>query len=463
LAAKFDYQLTYAGVPLLLDHCQGMASSGHVMGVPSEGGLERIERLLPKGTTRSLWPPPHRGRNLLAVAQAEGVQEDRPIKVGEWFYPHGAGRYSTFYGLASSSQVKEMIRISQGRAHEFVMHATPQGAGVSGNLYELASDLYLLPPRPLAEHGGKFDGLYLICLVDERYYWQNSPVTFQVFKTTTWDDLIDLAAAALGIEVDYTPIEAVYQSPEPDSQLWASCDDAGTLLDAVALNLGRVFVRSLAGGYSLQTVDDARTSALASRDKVREAGGQFFVSGAGTFKTGDTRQTAKTVVPELLTFSYPKYVRGDDPVPHFLQPRGEGSKWYTESYGADYKLTVSLTSGLSYSGTTGLAMMSGTGLSGLAGTSNAHVRSTAKSVYLTEIDAADLSGNLPENYSGLVSLSLKTARDYYARQRFADADEVFAGTLAWEPDGLYDITWTYSHAAMGAHTRVQRPEWSRWP
>jgi hypothetical protein len=88
----------------------------------------------------------------------------------------------------------------------------------------------MLPPRPLAELGGSFDGLYLVTLVDERYYWQNMPVRLPIQQGMTWDYLLNELAIVLGI-VLYTnsPIEDVYGKPELDSQLW-TCQESATTL-----------------------------------------------------------------------------------------------------------------------------------------------------------------------------------------------------------------------------------------
>ncbi len=103
--------------------------------------------------------------------------------------------------------------------------------------YTIQTKLYMLPPRPLAEHGSAFDGLFLLTLVDERYQGQYQPITFKITNTTTWDALIQKLAQAQKIAINYEPIPASYGRPDPDSQLWLNEETVGAVFDAVAANI----------------------------------------------------------------------------------------------------------------------------------------------------------------------------------------------------------------------------------
>jgi hypothetical protein len=402
-------------------------------------------------------PSRYPGRNLGAIAFQDeiGPQPSSGIRIGEWYYPVGAARWSVFRGLATSTMAKQMLAATQGRlAKPFVMKALPISPDNPQEAdYTLTSNMYMLPPRPMAEHGKCFDGLYLITLVDERYYWQNTPATLRITKDSTWAGLISQLSTLLGVTIGYSAIPSSYATPEPDSQLWTNLESAPILLDAVAHNIGRVVVRNLDGTYDLPTPAESQADVIANRGQVikvvRMAGGDMFNS--GTFlPIGNLFQAKNAIVPDLVRITFPKYIQGDDPVPHMVNPRYQNQRpscWYEESYGDTFVVDVPLASG-------------GPLASGVSGQVNDYtIHTTAKALYSGEAQA--VSGGNPVNLSGVRALARQIAEDYYGWQLGAALDEVYPGTFSWTMEGFHDIIWTYSERLRLASTRAVRSEWNQ--
>lgn len=462
------YSLIYAGIPFLSDVARivrmPMKHSDMEVGAqlppekhqPESDLIEEINRLIPSLYLQDFTnSPDFLGRNIssLAAPQTALPHPGPEVRIGDWYYPTMASRWSVFRGLMTSSQVKAVLDLTAGAsigAYSLTMKAVPTTAALPETSYTVSSAMNMLPPRPLAEHGGQFDGLYLITLCDERYYAQFVSSTFKVTRDSTWALAIAQLSADLGIAITYDTIPAAYPGPEPDSQLWANQESAAALLDAAAYNLGMVVVRNLNGTYNLYSPATSQTIAATNRGNatllIRTAGGDIFNSGTQNLKVGDLTRSRNFIVPSAVSVTYPKYVIGDDPVPHFFNSRYQNPRptsWFEDSWGGSYTQTVLIASG-------------GAMVSGLVGENITHsVRSTAKALYSGEINP------LPINQSGLTALSMQIAGDYYGNQVAAALDEVYPGTLALTLEGIHDVIWTYSERSRLASTRVMRCEWNR--
>jgi len=479
-----SFQLTFAGVPFVADQAKVVRLNLNLGQTSSDPDnlpprtqqplvdlVDELNRLIPFRYLSDFNPPSiYPGKNLAGL----GVVEHRnpnanDLRVGDYYYPFGATRWSVFRGLATSHMVKDMLAATQAGGGNvgatFVMANQPVGAINPGGpqAYRISTSLYMLPPRPLGELGGSFAGLYLVTLVDERYtLFQGTTASLTVMQDTTWADLITDLADALGIVIDPFVVDPVYSQPEPDSQLWTSQQNAAVLLDAVAANLGRVVVRGLDGTYSLQSPQDSYSIALLNRGVVqrvvRTAGGEIFASGR-MLPVGDLTPAKNTVIPSFYNITYPGYVYGDDPVPHLVNTRYQNqrpSTWNEDSYGGVLTVTVPITSGPVIT----RPVLSG-GLANVViqGAGDQFIHDTAKALYPSEA----VLDQPPINASGLTALAMQMARDAWERQLLIALDEVYPGTLAWVPEGTHDIIWTYSARQRQATTRVLRVEWNSQP
>lgn len=472
MATNNLYELSFAGVPFLADESamydlpgpaeKPKGDDAPVVGhQPCSDLIDELNRILPwhqfdDFTTTPAFP----GRNLSSLTRRDQdslTPNAQRVRIGEWWYPSGACRWSVFRGLMTSSMVAAVLKVvSEGTAATFRMKCPPFGAVATA--YTIETPMRMLPPRPLAEHGGGFDGLYLVTLADERYWWQNAPVHpsvasfFRVNQNSTWSGLIDALAFSLGVTISYSTIGGNYSRPEPDSQLWSSLENAAVLMDAVAANLGRQLVRRMDGVYLLEYPEYSAAAVSANiaalgRGPVRTAGGDIFQSGraaASTLKVGDLRKARNTIVPSEIVVSFPQYAVSD-PLPHFFNKRYANQRptnWSEDGYGGGWYETVPIASG-------------GRAVSGLTGVSTLSIRTTAKALFSGEANAT------PFNRSGLVSLATQIAYDHWNWQATVALDESFPGTFAWTPEGIHDIVWTWSARLGRATTRIIRNEWNR--
>ncbi len=434
---------------------------------PAEDLYKEINRTLPLDYSEDFFLfSDYPGRNIGAIAaQDPGTPDPSPhrLRPGTFYYPHDMSRWSAFRAFATSSQVKAMLVATQGNSPQpFIMKSNPISPRHEDDdqaSYNITTQLYMLSARPLRELGGTgFDGLYLVTLVDERFYFRRAqiPVSFHFHELTSWDSLITQIANTLGIVITYSPISSAYNFPEPDSQLWTNAEDTSALIDAIAYNIGRVVIRNLDGSYVLQSATEAIASVASNRlgvsnsiDRItRLAGGDLFYSG-NLLPVGDLSAQKNAVVPSKIIVTYPYYVIGNDPVPHYLNSRYQPQRpgcWYEESYGSVYQSEVPITSG-------------GILVSGLTGISPNTLHSTAKALISGEIQAA--SGMLPINFSGLNALTTQIATDFYAWKVGYALNEVYPGTYVWSPEGLHDIVWTYSEKLHVSSTKLVRSPWNQ--
>ncbi len=459
--AQLDFSLTYSGIPFLSDDARavrltldGSAQKGLQKQQPEGSLIADVERTFPFSWIAEFAPRNTLRDQTQLARQLQALDETCKVGVNQWYYPAGATSWSVFRGLATSSAVKAMTAATLGGLNPGTFTINSQPAqdqnNERGRTYGVTTSLYMLPPRPLGEQAGSFDGLYLVTLVDERLRWQYEPFVSLVDDATTWDSLITSLAASLGVTITYSTIDPVFTTPEPDSHLWNAHGDAAAILEAASLSIGRMLVRKYDGTYRLYTPAESVSLAASSRRNstgvvLRLNGGDSFNSG-GALPAGDLTQSKQGVLPQQVRLWYPKYVTGDDPVPHFIDRRGGASRWYEDGHGDAYPIDVPLQSG-------------GAALSGLLGSGTRVIRCGSKALFAGESGAFYVSG-VPSNYSGLNALAVGHAGAYLQSQIGTGLDECYLGILNWEPDGLHDLLFTHSALKRVASTRVMRKEWT---
>lgn len=481
--ATLDFELSYAGIPFLNDTAKVVQLSSKTRAgmnpaeqPPAKHQVEmdlvdELNRLLPFRYLADCVPPstfPGKGLSQIARQKEASPHPTEQVQIGEYYYPTGASRWSIFRGLATTTMVKEMMKKAYvggtSTAQTFRMKCVPDvPGGVTPADYDLQTSLFLLPPRPLAEHGTAYDGLYLVTLVDERWYWQYRGVNLKPQAgpagRTSWKDLLDLVKDELSISFAVSAA-AVYLDPEPDSQLFGSQENATILLDALAFNIGRQFVRKLDGTYVLESNSNSATIVDSNRGAantvIRSAGGGLYDIAIGAITSKNA------ILPANIAVSFPIYIEptnagtsaGDtvdtanpalSPVPYLFNSRFRNkrpSAWTEDSFSDSYTKSVILSS-------------AGSDYTGITGKGKLYLRTTAKAIYDSEASAD------PRNKTELDALALQLAKDHWNFLSKAALDESYPGIYAWEPEGYHDIIWTWSTRRRLASTRVVRSPWNQ--
>lgn len=236
------------------------------------------------------WP----GFGLAGIAFRTDTARVKPVKPGLFVWPQGAARWAYGYYLCSTFGIDQIRNLAYGANDGKQMNAltlkmsTPEL--LSGG-EQFQTQVYLLRAIPLfAIQPAVFDsqnpptfvnGLYLIVVVDARYFWQfKSTPLITITSSTVWTDLLNQTATALGISLNIDSIDSRYL--HPSKMLGLSFENAAIYMDALCSNIGHRFVRKLDGSCSTQTFSTAQSQRKADINafplRTIRAGGEIFVN-----------------------------------------------------------------------------------------------------------------------------------------------------------------------------------------
>lgn len=388
--------LTYAGIPLSL---------------PTPAVASAVEQSISLREVVSFedvtWP----GRNRTGWTVPGFLASRQTVRVSTLYWPRGASRFAIGFFLCTLNQLTKIRAVLASQGYSAQPLTISQENASRNTAASITASMWLLPPRPLFQIAGR-NGLYLLTLVDGRYFWDQYDANIDVLTSTTWSGLYGSIASELGVSLSTSAIASAYLSPPKD--LTAHYESPAMLLDAVAYNTGMRIVAGLNGGITAQ---DPVTAAANLKAQLN-----YAVRGGGAFAF----QQSSPVSPDLnallpssvtVTFSAVRYVTPTcDP----------------------YVVVVSLAS---------LALPELAGVTGHAG---------SKTLHDSALPAYDDSGALL-NGSELAALAKQIATDWY-RFQLGNQDVKFIGIVPWTPEALSEsVEWTYRKGDVS--TRVQRPAW----
>lgn len=167
------------------------------------------------------------------------------VQVGTLRWPRGASRWAVGHYLATSAQLERIRDLAYSGPAEDQSQPLPLVLG--RGTFRISTDLFLLPSLPLSKAPfPAHNGLHLLTLVDDRYWWWYRAATVTIDPgTTTWDALYTGLATALGVTLVWDAIDAAYLKPTDDFD--TQYGHLPPLLDAVASSVGQVVVRDLDG------------------------------------------------------------------------------------------------------------------------------------------------------------------------------------------------------------------------
>lgn len=325
---------------------------------------------------------------------------DHEVKLNTLHWPVGASRWATFHFVASANQLTK-IRAAAYLTSDLNKFVSLPLVFDDENGGTITTNMWLLPPRHVAQHDG-YNDAYLCTLVDDRFFWWESAALIAVTGgTTTWTGLYSSIATALGITLTPDTVAAAYLMPSTD--MTGNYDYLPPLLDAVAHSCGQRIVRLLNGNVLAQNSTTALNNVstqLATTFKSRAVvgGGRFCLSPPPATPTD-----LYGLVPEFVVVTFPRSDGG---------ALGASVTPYTVSL-----LSLSLTQFGSIPGFKGSLVIKANTIAAWAG------------------------GGSPTNDTELAALAQQVATDFYC-WRLGSLDQRFAGIAAWTPEGFHDIEWT---------------------
>jgi hypothetical protein len=405
--------ITYAGIHLLMD-------------LDGEVG-SFLEKWLPVNGAVRCPPKPHvDDRSDMQAYDYPSVKMPTlnyppppDLQISQLYWPTGAARWSVGQFLASESAVRALrnyVYLPNRGSHL----ARSLRVSYSGTTV-VDTKMHMLEARPLS--GVLGDRLFLITLVDERYFWQSiglgavpsgrppsgppDPIVLSRAGTwTTWDELIASVFSQLGVTT-YTvdAYDSAYLSPDP-TEFTRYFDSASQVLDGIALSLGMRVIRNFDGTVRLMNRVNSTTRRIFS---LR----QPFILIAG-----DTWPAPPAT--ERLLVAFPRVIQGHH----------DCSGWYhwvdvaNSQISGDYQA-------IDETCDTWAEATSPADASGVSGLSE-----TIYTSCHAEFDEND--DDCPANNAAVQALAKRIATDFYAYQSVTQLDITFAGVQPWALNGYDD-------------------------
>lgn len=164
-----------------------------------------------------------------------------PPRLNQLYWPSGATRWAQGFflcGEAARFKIATAAYEGENKALPFVFKFGSD---------TFTADMWLLSPHPIAcvNPGAGQERLWLLPLVDERYWWQFADAgDFNVTLDTTWitGGGGSLLETALGITIQADAVDARYLGPDPE-ELRRRYGSAAHLLEAASMSVGQRIVR----------------------------------------------------------------------------------------------------------------------------------------------------------------------------------------------------------------------------
>ena len=398
-----------------------------------------------------------------------------PIEPNVLKWPACASRFATLFLLIDDTDLA-LLRSNFGLTGPVATTLFIDGEDEDD---DLTASMYMLPPRPLAPLAltGE-NGLWLLPLVDKRYFWwfKSADIT----TLTSWANLIAAVATALGVSITVSSVDADYGTPTTRFQTYRQ--PLPLLIDAIAYTIGMRFAAKLDGTYLIQSYSAAKTVQDA---EVALVSANANMSG-GAFRIGE----AKRSVPDTVAVVFPRTLDGAVQLASYTKTVTLASLALTEYVGngnvsgatnaTPIVITTSAAHGLATGDLVTIASVSGnTAANGTwaitvlttttfkldmsvgnaaytsGGTwTNVIVGFDGEKTIMGDLVATftTAGGGTPTNDTALTNYTAQAATDWYKWEIY-DSDYHFGGIVDWTINGQIDeVVW---HLQAGrATTRV---------
>lgn len=208
------------------------------------------------------------------------------LTFNQLYWPTGATRWARFYGMMTGVDKDLLVEYLEQNPGDTLTLAFGDE-----DVATVEAAMYLLPPRLISSNDGN-DSLWLIPLVDVRYWWQHRHA--DEYELTTWTALVSHLATQLGVSITQSSVVSAYLNPD-STELSRYFNSIPVLLDAIAHSIGQRVVRRLDGSVRMQ---DSTAAYLAHQDN---RGLEGWTSSAG----GENNLFLP--VPEKIIVTFPKY------------------------------------------------------------------------------------------------------------------------------------------------------------
>lgn len=185
-------------------------------------------------------------------------------RINALYWPTGAGRWATFLGLCDESTKNRILGIVQNTSDhiaepaQLVLAANSYRGATSDNdfdidqnsgLVRLSTEMYLLRPRRVSQQGyyeGSTEPLWLLPLVDERYWWQFRRGDTDIIEDTPWLTMIlEMMEERDADSFNVSEVDADFGLAPVEQWGGQRRLTMAVGLDAVALSCGQRIVRSV--------------------------------------------------------------------------------------------------------------------------------------------------------------------------------------------------------------------------
>lgn len=232
-----------------------IAYAGVSLGVATVEVAAWVEQNLSVADVVEFAPRTTPGLGLLAVPWC-APRPPGPVRPGRLYWPWGAQRYAVGHYLTTSDDLATIRDVVYpGDGYE------PADLVLDDETTSVTAEMWMLPPRPLGQVG-EDTGLWLLTLVDERFFWWQQAAAIEA--QVSWTALYGAIGTALGAVITVDTIVGAFLTP-PES-LASTYHALPVLLDAVAASVGQRIVRGYDGSVTAQNAASARTSWETERD-----------------------------------------------------------------------------------------------------------------------------------------------------------------------------------------------------
>lgn len=211
-----------------------------------------------------------------------------PPKLNQLYWPTGAARWARGYFLCAK-ETRDALVDDMTTAKELVA-VTDMG--------EIAALVFALSPRPATAMPDTGERLWIVPVVDQRYWWQFKHAgNIDQKDITSWSGIFGTLSSQLGAGFASPTIDAAYLQPD-DDEFSRRYRNPAQMLDAAAMSVGCRVVCQLDGTV---LVMDWETSENELGDNLTARTPWYRIAG-DEFPTGP--------VPQQVLVSYPKCING---------------------------------------------------------------------------------------------------------------------------------------------------------